>query len=192
VAGTVVEGPAALSRGGVSELRQDIRFIRLGGLDLQPTGRSLFLSAGFWIFGLLPLAGMAGAAALRRHQELLAGDVAYARGRRAGRVAKKRLAEARRLATGDDSRAFYAEVASAMRGFVADRLNLAEAGLQTMDVDGALAGAGISDDTRDELRSCLDDCDRQRFAPPTSSAGEKERFVEGAGALMTTLDRGFR
>ena len=192
VAGTVVEGPAALSRGGVSELRQDIRFIRLGGLDLQPTGRSLFLSAGFWIFGLLPLAAMAGAAALRRHQELLAGDVAYARGRRAGRVAKKRLAEAQRLAIGDDSRAFYAEVASAMRGFVADRLNLAEAGLQTMDVDGALAGAGISDDTRDELRSCLDDCDRQRFAPPTSSAGEKERFVEGAGALMTTLDRGFR
>jgi len=192
VAGTIVEGPAALTRGGVSELRQDIRFIRLGSLELRPSGRSLFLSAGFWIFALLPLSGIVGAVGLRRHQDLLAGDVAYARGRRAGRIAKKRLAEARRLAEGDDVRAFYAEVARAMRGFVADRLNLAEAGLQMTDLESALSGASVPSATRDDLRALLDHCDRQRFAPPGADSGEKERFLDRAGALMTALDRDFR
>lgn len=189
VAGTIVEGPAALGRSGVSELRRDIRFIRLGSLDVRPTGPGLFGTMTFWLFALLPLVGVAGAVGLRRHQELLAGDVAYARGRRASRVAKKRLAEARRLAGEDDSRAFYAEVARALRGVAADRLNLPEAGIQTRDLADALRGAGVSADTVDAVRACLDDCDRQRFAPPSMDTTERERFLERAGSLMGVLDR---
>lgn len=192
VAGTVVEGPAALGRAGVSELRRDIRFIRLGSLDVRPTGPGLFGTAGFWLLALLPLVAVAGAVGLRRHQELLAGDVAYARGRRASRVAKKRLAEARRLAGEDDARAFYAEVARALRGVVADRLNLPEAGIQTRDLTDALRGAGVTADTVDAVRSCLDDCDRQRFAPPSTDTTERERFLERAGSLMGVLDRELR
>ena len=46
----------------------------------------------FALLALLPLVGVAGAVAVRRQRDLLEGDVAYARGRRAGRLAKKRLA----------------------------------------------------------------------------------------------------
>jgi hypothetical protein len=132
---------------------------------------------------------MAGAVTLRRHQDLLEGDVAYARGRRAGRVAKKRLAEARRLTGGDDGRAFHAEVARALRGLVADRLNLAEAGLRTSELARALERAGVSEDVRNEVEDCLEQCDRQRFAPSGSDPEEKSRFLARVGELMTTLDR---
>lgn len=192
VSGTVLEGPARLSRGGVSELRQDIRFIRLGPLDLRPVGGSPLGSPGFWIFALLPLAGMAGAVGLRRHREMLEGDVAYARGRRAGRVAKKRLARARAMVGGDDSRAFYAEVATALRGLAADRLNLAEAGIQTAELNDALAAAGVDQATRGEVQECLDHCDRQRFAPPTANEAERNRFLDRVGAAMGSLDRALR
>ncbi|MEM7414636.1 MAG: BatD family protein [Gemmatimonadota bacterium] len=192
VAGTPVEGPAALGRSGVAELRRDIRFIRLGSLDVQPEGAPLFATAGFWIFALLPMVGVLGAVALRRHQELLIGDVAYARGRRASRVAKQRLAEARRLSTESDPRPFYAEVARALRGVVADRLNLSEAGLQTSELTEALSGAGLSADAIDRVRAGLDHCDRQRFAPPTVDTAERERFLEEAAELMGVLDRELR
>ncbi|MDG2282139.1 MAG: BatD family protein, partial [Longimicrobiales bacterium] len=76
VAGTVVEGPAALARGGVEQFRQDIRFIRLGSLDLRPSGGSVLAGAGFWLFALLPLMGIVGAVGLRRHWDLLEGDMA--------------------------------------------------------------------------------------------------------------------
>lgn len=193
VSGEVMDGPAALGRGGVSLLREDIRFIRLGALELRRTsGGSVFGGAGFWLLLLLPMAAMAGAVALRRHQDLLAGDVGYARGRKAGRVARKRLAEARRLGEADDARAFYAEVARAVRGLVADRMNLAEAGLQTADVEAALASSGVDEETRAEVRRCLEHCDRGRFAPPGADSEERSRFVERVTELMTALERGIR
>lgn len=188
VSGTPLEGPEQLVRGGVSELRQDIRFIHLGA-TLRPAGRPIFDGAGFWIFALLPLVGIVGALGLRRHRDLLAGDVAYARGRRAGRVAKKRLAEARKLADGDDARAFYAEVARALRGFVADKANLAEAGLKTVDFEAELSRRGVGGDAVSELTACLEHCDLQRFAPAGADTQERGRFLERTGDLMTTLDR---
>jgi hypothetical protein len=188
VSGEVTNGPAALARGGVAQLRQDIRFIHLGAA-VRPIARPLFDGAAFWIFALLPLAGIAGALGLRRHRDLLEGDVAYARGRRAGRVAKKRLADARRLADGDDPRAFYAEVARAVRGLVADKLNLAEAGLQTAELARHLERRAASAETVAELRACLEHCDRQRFAPPGQDPQERSRFLDRAGRLMTAIDR---
>lgn len=192
VTGIVVDGPAALARGGVSQLREDIRFIHLGTASLRPADSPLFAAVGFWMLALLPLAGMAGAVALRRQRDLLEGDVAYARGRRASKVAKKRLAEARQLAQGEDARAFYAEVDRALRGLVSDRLNLAEAGLQTANLGVQLASGGVDDGTVIELKTCLDHCDRQRFAPPGSDPEEKTRFLDRAADLMTTLDRAMR
>lgn len=192
VSGTVDEPSGSLGRGGVATLREDIRFIRLGPLQLRRTGGSLFTGVGFWIFALLPLTAVAGAALWRRHHDRLAGDVAYARGRRAGRVARKRLARARGLADSTDARAFYAEVARALRGLVADRLNLAEAGLTTAELDDALSRTGIDDAVRSDLVACLEECDRQRFAPPSTDPGERSRFLDRAAEVMAALDRGVR
>ena len=192
VTGLAQGGPAQLVRGGVAQLREDIRFIHLGTASLRPRGRMLFKGAAFWMFALLPLAGIAGAMALRRHQDMLEGDVAYARGRRAGRVAKKRLAHARRLASGRDARVFYSEVARALRGLVADRLNLAEAGLQASELTARLAVRGVGDNTMDEVSACLEHCDRQRFAPPEADSEEKARFLERVANLMMDLDRAIR
>ena len=192
VTGIAQGGPAQLMRGGVSQLREDIRFIHMGTASLRPRGRVLFKGAAFWMFALLPLAGIAGAVALRRHQDLLEGDAAYARGRRAGRLAKKRLAHARRLAQGKDARAFYGEVALALRGLVADRLNLAEAGLQASELTTRLAGKGVGESTTDEVGACLEHCDRQRFAPPEADPEEKARFLARVADLMMDLDRAIR
>ena len=192
VSGAAVSGgPALLSRGGVAQLREDIRFIRLGG-TLEPAGQTLFTGFGFWLFALLPLMGLAGSVALRSHRDLLEGDVAYARGRRASRVARKRLARARGLAGGTDSRAFYAEVAKALRGLAADRLNLAEAGLQAGELEARLRQRGVEDRTVQELMACLDQCDRQRFAPPAEDAAAEARFLDRAGEIMSALDGAIR
>lgn len=192
VSGTALESPGSLGRGGVAQLREDIRFIRLGPLELRRVGGSLFESMGFWLFLLVPLVAVGGATMVRRHRDRLEGDQAYARGRRAGRVARKRLAQAREVLKSDDVRAFYAEASRALRGLVADRMNLAEAGLQTAELDRALAKTGIADELRRELVDCLEECDRQRFAPPSADTAARERFLQRAGEVMTRLDREVR
>jgi hypothetical protein len=191
VSGTAAEGAGSLARGGVALLREDVRFIRLGSDGLERRDSTLF-GPVFWIVALLPLLAIAGSLALRRHRDLLEGDVAYARGRRASRVARKRLAEARQLAKRGDSRAFYAEVARALRGLAADRLNLPEAGLQSTELVERLAARGVPETTVSEVRACLEHCDRQRFAPQPTDQQEKSRFLGRVGTLMTTLDRAVR
>jgi hypothetical protein len=189
VSGEVVEGPSALVRGGVAALREDIRFIHLGPVQLLRTDRSLFQGSGFWATVLLPILLVLAAAGFRFHQDRLEGDPAFARRRRAGKIAQARLAGARRLATGESSREFYAEVARALRGFVADQLNVAEAGMQIGEVETGLKERGVSDEAVQEVSACLSFCDLQRFAPPTSEAEEEARFLERVAQAMTTLTR---
>ena len=138
---TVTGDAAALSAetgavpSAVESIRDEIRFIHVGTPEFRRTGVPLHSTAGFWIVLLLPVAAVAGTAAVRRHRDRIEGDVAYARVRRARRMARKRLARAKGLAAGDP-RGFYAEVAGALQGFLADKLNVAEAGLVREEAGG--------------------------------------------------------
>ena len=181
---------AAGGRGGVETLREDIRFIQIGPPGLGTLGGSLADTSGFWIVALLPLVALLGALGLRRHWDRLEGDVAYARARRAGRVAKKRLGQARAVMAEGDARAFYAEVERALRGFLADKLNIAEAGFMSHDAEAALRRREVPDAATREYLACLGECDRARFAPPGSSAEEKSDFFERAAEAMTSVQEG--
>ena len=170
----------------VEPIREEIRFIHIGPADFRPAGVPLHSAAGFWIVLLLPVAAVVGAAAVRRHRDRIEGDVAYARVRRARRMAKKRLARAGGLASGDP-RDFYAEVAGALQGLVADKLNVAEAGLLREETERLARQRGASDETLERLFACLDDCDLQRFAPAGADREPPEAVLERAAALMGDL-----
>lgn len=189
VTGVAADGPLGTGRvrAGVEELRTDIRFIQLGTPALVLANRTLFAHPLFWITLLVPLAAVGGAAGLRRHRDRLHGDVAYARSRRAAKVARKRLAAARTLADEDDVRAFYAEAGHALEGFLADKLNIAAAGMIRDEVRDRLAALGVATDAADPYLECLEECDRQRFAPPTASAEERARFLDRVEAAMAAM-----
>ena len=184
----VIIAPGA--RAGVETLREDIRFIQIGPPSLGTPPGSLAGAPGFWIVALLPLVALLGALGLRRHWDRLEGDVAYARGRRAGRVAKKRLGQARVVMSEGDTRAFYAEVERALRGFLADKLNIAEAGFMSEVAEAELSRRGVPAGASSQYLACLGECDHARFAPPSTSAEEKSVFLGRAAEAMTAVQAG--
>lgn len=189
VTGMAAEAPLVAGRRlGVEPLREDIRFIHIATPAFRPIGGTLFRQPVFWIVLLVPLVTLGGALSYRRHRDRLEGDVAYARHRRAGRVAKKRLGRARSLKSTSRQREFYAEVDGALGGFLADKLNLAEAGLVVEEARARLAACGVSDRVADEYFACLDVCDRQRFAPAESSLEEMNAFLARTAEAMTRLN----
>ncbi|NNM32402.1 MAG: hypothetical protein HKO53_05025, partial [Gemmatimonadetes bacterium] len=161
----------------------------IGTPSFLRVGDSPFGGPAFWIVLILPMVAALMALGVRGHLERLDGDVAYARNRRAGRAAKKRLAGARAVAD-QDARAFYAEVSKALTGFIADKSNLAEAGLVRDELREIQQRRGLSEELLEEVLELLDECDRQRFAPGAGPAPDSTEILDRARRLMADLDRG--
>ena len=197
VTGDVAAGDPVLLGGGGARLeaaRQDIRFIRVATSAFVPIDRRLFRSGVFWTVVLVPLFGLAGALVLRRHRERLEGNVAYARRRRASRLASSRLAHARGLRAPEQHQAFVTGISQALLGFLGDSLNVAEAGLVRDDIRRELGARGVAGDVVERYLACLDKCDQQRFAPPVSSDddGATAALIDEAAQAMRALGEALR
>ncbi len=188
VAADASAGPGGVSPTAVESVREEIRHIHTDLPDFRRVDSPTHRTAGFWIVLLTPLAGVAAAAARRRHLNRIESDAAYARLRRAPRVAKRRLARARKLAAGDPGE-FHGEVAGALQGFLADRLDVSEAGLVRGDVERIARRRGVSRATLREVFACLDECDRQRFAPPSGRRESARELLERVARAMGSVAR---
>ena len=87
---------AVMSRKEIEMLGRDIRHLKpdLGHLDDH--GRPFITTTWFWSIQFVPVLGFFGILAYKRHRDRLMGDVAYARRRRSGSEARKRLTQARK------------------------------------------------------------------------------------------------
>jgi hypothetical protein len=171
-------------------LRQrDIRFVKPAPATLREEGSSPLTRPGVLIAHIVPVLAMAGSTLLRRHREKLRRDVRYARSRRAARVATKRLqASETRLAAGE-LESFYGELSSALRGYVADRLDLAAANLEEAPVRRGLAALGLPADDADEFFHVLEVCNSARFSPLGSDPARAAQLRDQAKNWITRVEK---
>ncbi len=181
------DATAVVAKQELKLLGKDIRFIKTNSAGFQKIGSGRISTTTLWLAGLLPLAALAGALGYRKRLERVRGDVAYARNRRAFRVARKRLAKARALLDPTQQNEFYAEAGKALHGFLADKLNIAEAGLISDQVGALLDEKGVPSEVRDDYFDCMRVCDMQRFAPSQASKTEMAEFLERAERAMGKL-----
>jgi len=178
-----------LSREEVRALGEDIRYIKPDMAVLEDQGTPIYRSRVFLWLQLLPSLGFLGAWLYRRHQDRLAGDVAYARRRRSRPEARRRLADARRLMTSGEGAAFHSEIHRALAQFLADRLNLPAAGMTGDSAAKALAERGAEKELTGQVIGVFQQCDFARFAPGQISGSEMENLYEAAEVLIDRLGR---
>lgn len=180
-------GPPRISR-GIETLGTDIRYIksdahRLGG------GLRLHARPGFWLAqALLPL-GFAGSLLYQHHQQRMQADGAYARHRRARGEAERRLRQARQRMAAGDSAGFHTEVQRAVVTFVADRMNLAAAGLTQDRCVQVLHERGVSGELSRTLRELLDLCDYARFSGGSATVPEMTQTLDRTKRLIAQLEK---
>jgi hypothetical protein len=131
---TTVSG-SGLSKEEVRLIGQDIRFIKMASPPFRRMGASRIPPVFFGSVFLLPLLALAGAFAYRKRLDRISGDVAYARGIRATSAVRKRLSAAKRLIGVETQKQFYAEAGKALQGYLGDKLNIAEAGMISEEVE---------------------------------------------------------
>lgn len=147
-----------------------------------------------WVYGLLllPLLVLGGFYAQHRYQAKLAGDVMFARGKRAHPVARKHLKKAEELLARQDARAFYEEIERALLSFVGNRLNVAETGMTHQQLDALLSYKDVDAGIRQQLIGLLQECDRVRFAPILPDQAEMNTACDRVSTLIVQLDEIFK
>ncbi len=181
-------GPG-FSREEIKILGKDIRYIQQTMPEFSMIGKYFYQSPEFLILFFSPLLVMIGAIYYRRRMEVFSENVAYARSRRASRIATDRLKNARKLLAENTQKEFYAEISRAIMSFVANKLNLDEAGIMTGEVQNLLRNKKVNETTVQQYLDCLQTCDFQRFAPSNASLEEMKKFYNEAKNVITNLQK---
>ena len=176
-----------VSKEGVSYLGKDIRYIRTDVPRLK-TDRGIRVSAGSiltWYLSLLAIATLI--LIWRREHVRRNSDLAKVRNRKAGKMAGLRLKNAFRHMKQDNSALFYAEILSALWGYLGDKLGIPSAEIALSQVVSKLAGKGVSEDILENLTDVVQSCEFARYAPDSLSV-PMEDIYKRAEKLIKTIE----
>ncbi len=177
------------SKEDVKFIGQDIHFIQVRLPEFKQMSAAFYKSWPFFLLLGLPLLALAGASFYQRYQRRLSSNVAYARRRKANQMAIKCLRKARGELKNGDPKQFYAEVSTALMGFIGDKLNVSAAGLITDEAEEMLKARGIDDKTVESYLGCLRTCDFKRFAPGDSKDVDMQALLGQAKQAIVSLEK---
>jgi hypothetical protein len=111
--------------------------------------------------------------------------------KRKARAARRRLQMAEKLRETESAADFYAEVDKALVHLLEARFGEPVGGLTRDALDERLRAHGVSEEARRRVLSVLETCELGRFAPPSSTAADRDarsRAMEEAVAAMEALE----
>lgn len=166
----------SVSRTGVRNLNEDIRFIAVKKHGLAAKGDFFVLSGLFWglLAAVVALAAIAWAS-LRKMAARRA-DVAGTRTRKASKAAVRRLKVAGDFLRQNLYTAFYEELHKALLGYVSDKLNIAVADLSKETMAEQLAAGNVPADVIGEFVGIVDACEFARYSPDSGHEAMENHY----------------
>lgn len=123
----------------------------------------------------------------RRHVRLNA-DVMGRKNARANKVAAKRFKMAAAFMKKHEDDKFYDELARALKGYIGDKLGIAQSGLISETIQEKLSEYGASSDTIEAVLYVLDECEMARFTPNQSESAMNELYQKASSAVKSIED----
>ncbi|MFH1740244.1 MAG: BatD family protein [bacterium] len=165
---------------------EDFRHIALGVTGASQERLDLYRDPIYIILFVTPFLILAAAMVHALHRGRLESDPEYARHRRAPRIARRLLSEARSAVSAGDSDRTYAALSKALVDYVGDRWNLAATGMTTSDLGRHLQDRGLPDECVGDLIMTLEDFQACRFGGGSNSnlGSDLHRTEEVLSRLM--------
>ena len=166
----------------------DIRYIKEATNGFTTTGEIILFHPLYIIVNGLPVMALIGLVVLRKRREHLSANVGYARSRGASREAKRRLAQARKLASPANAVQFHTEISRAVITWIADKLNVSPHGLTTDQIQELLSSRSADAPLVSDIADLLKRCDYARFAPSSVSEDDIKKSLDTAEQVMTRIE----
>ena len=169
----------------LQELNKDIRYIKMGDVRQQGVDRFFFASTGYWISLAVLALIFISLFIVFRQRAIDHANVTKTRGKKANKVATKRLKNAARLMADNKPGEFYDEVLRALWGYVGDKLNIPVEQLSHDNISQRLTERQVDGDTVGQFIGALDECEFERYAPGDPK-GNMNKVYEKA---MTAIEK---
>lgn len=165
--------------------KKEFRYIKLDA-NLEPIERIYFWnSVLFWSLLVLPFIFIPLAIFLGKKQEARANDVVGNRSKKADKLARKYLSEAKRNL--GEHKAFYDALESALHNYLKAKLRLQTSEMSKEHIRKLLSEHGVSDENTLAFSSLLKNCEFARYTP-TSATTMNEDYLRAA-KLISGLDK---
>lgn len=179
---------AAPQQTAIDNVINDIRHIRpIESESRTNTPDYVFGKLLYWLAYVLVVVLFILLAVIYRRNIRLKADVTGRKLAKAGRVATRRLREARAAMTAHRNDEFYATLAKALWGYISDKLSIAPSELTRNNVADKLEAYGLSTADTDKVLKVLDECEMARFTPAHSDA-EVATLYEQAEAAVKSIE----
>lgn len=172
----------------VQQLNQDIRFIKKGDVDLHQPGDTFFGTWKCWSAYILPFLLFVIAMVLGRKQMKANANVAHLRGKKANKVALKRMKTAKKLLDAHDTGKFYDEVLRALWGYVGDKFNMSQESLNKENIEQSLTSRQVPDEQIQQFMKVLNDCEFARYAPGDVNENMENVYNSAISAISKMED----
>lgn len=179
------DGTGGNSMDFTDEKNQDIHAIKTGKVIRKDAASLFFGSAAYWILLALLLATFIALMIIFRRRAIENADIVKMRGKKANKVANKRLRAAHKLMVSGKQGEFYDEVLRALWGYMGDKLNIPVSELSHDNIADKLAEHHVDEQTVNTFIEALDECEFERYAPG-DAAGNMNKTYESA---MTAIEK---
>lgn len=161
------------------------RYIKLNA-NLRPVGKEPFFnSALFWSLFLLPVVFIPLAIFFGKKREAIAGDVRGNRIKKANKLARKYLSEARKN-LGDQEK-FYDSMERALHNYLKAKLHIQTSEMSKERIQELLVTRGVGATTVADFKDLLRNCEFARYTPASNVAMKQD--YDKAVQVISEIDK---
>ena len=172
----------------VQQLNQDIRFIKTGDVALHQQGDTFFGTWKYWAAYLLPFLLFVLFIVMGRKRMKTNANVALTRGKKANKVALRRMKTAKTLLDSHDASKFYDEVLRALWGYVGDKFNMSQESLNKENIEQSLTSRNVPAEQIEQFMKVLNDCEFARYAPGDVNENMENVYNSAISAITKMED----
>lgn len=162
----------------------DIHDIKSGDTTVHPIGDIFYGSVAYWISLVIPLVAFIVLLIVFRRRAIENADIVKMRGKRATKIARRRLKNASRLMFAHKQAEFYDEVLRALWGYAGYKLNMSVESLSRDNIKDNLMQHGVPAESVEKFIMALDECEFERYAPGDAAGNMEKTFQSAMTAIM--------
>ena len=171
------------SKEDVQLIAKDIRHIKLGDSEQKQAGEFFFGSRSYWVALGVLFAIFVSLFLVFRRRAIENADLVKSRGKKANKVATRRLKQAARLMKENKPSALYDEVLRALWGYVGDKLNIPVEQLSHDNIAARLGERNVDQQTIGDFIGAIDECEFERYAPGDAKGNMNKVYEKAMTAI---------